>query len=173
MEQPPIINKVSNSKLITFDLEEYYTPGERIQYDIKENLFQGLILREKEFRDFLISYDWSAYKDKFVAIHCSVDAIVPTWAYMLLSSKITPFAKKVIFGSLSELEGMLFHEQLSKIDTNDYVDAKVVIKGCSKVAVPESAYVEITRILQPVVSSIMYGEPCSTVPVFKRSRKKE
>lgn len=173
MDQLPIINKVANSKLITFDLEEYYTPGDRILYDIKDNLFQGLILREKDFREFLMTFDWSAaYKDKFVAIHCSVEAIVPTWAYMLLSAKITPFAKKVIFGTLSDLEDLLFREQLSKLDPNDYKDTKVVIKGCSKVAVPESAYVEITRLLQPVVSSIMYGEPCSTVPIFKRSGKK-
>lgn len=172
MNESTIINKVANSALITFDLENYYPQGERVIYDIKTNLYQGLILREKEFRDFLASHDWKQYQDKFVAIHCSVDAIVPTWAYMLLASKITPFAKKIIFGNLSELENLLFKDVLSKIDPESYKDAKIVIKGCSKVTVPEFAYVEIVRILQPVASSIMYGEPCSTVPIYKKPKKK-
>ncbi len=170
MEASPIINRVTNSALISLDLEGFYPQGERILYDIKENLFQGLILREKEFRGFIASYDWEKYKDKYVAIHCSADAIVPTWAYMLLASKLSFFARKVIFGNLQELENSLFQDALKSINLDSYKDAKVVVKGCSKVAVPEFAYVEIVQLLQPVAASIMYGEPCSTVPIFKRPK---
>jgi len=172
MEESSIVNKVANSALISFDLEEYYPQGERVLYDIKENLFQGLVLREKDFREFLSSNDWSQYQDKYVAIHCSVDAIVPTWAYMLLVSKLVPYAKKVVFGGIADLESFLFQEALSKLDIESFRDAKIVIKGCSKVAVPEYAYVEIVSMLQPVASSIMYGEPCSTVPIYKKPKKK-
>jgi hypothetical protein len=171
MEDSSIINKVANSSLVTINLEEYYPKGERVLYDIKENLYQGLILREKEFREFLLANDWSSYKDKYVAIHCSVDAIIPTWAYMLLASKISPYAKKIVYGSLKDLENFIFHEVLLKINPEDFRDSKIVIKGCSKVAVPEFAYIEIVRILQPVTLSIMYGEPCSTVPVYKKPKK--
>lgn len=172
MEESPIINKVAQSALITFDLEEFYQSGERVLYDIKDNLFQGLILREKDFREFLSAHDWSQYQDKMVAVYCSVDAIVPTWAYMLLVTKMAPFAKKVVFGDLEALEQSLYQEALSKVNPENYRDAKLVIKGCSNVHVPEFAYVEIVRILRPVAASIMYGEPCSTVPVYKKSKRR-
>ncbi|MBX9851984.1 MAG: DUF2480 family protein [Cytophagaceae bacterium] len=165
-----IVNRVSSSDLITLDLEDFYHKGERVLYDIKNNLFQDLILKEKDFRDFIKNNDWSLYKDKNVAIICSVDAIIPTWAFMLLAVKIEPFANQVIFGDLSDLEQALFQQALSKIDIYKYKDAKVVIKGCGNYPVPAFAYVELTRLLRPVVSSIMYGEPCSTVPIYKKPK---
>ncbi|WP_448519098.1 DUF2480 family protein [Rhodoflexus sp.] len=166
----PIINRVANSGLITIDLEDFYHPGERFVYDLKQNLFQGLLLREKDFRAFLKSHDWTQYQDKNVAVTCTTDAIVPSWAYMLLSVHLAPHAHMVVFGSLDDLENALFRDALSKINPEDYRDAKVVVKGCSKYPVPLSAYVEISRKLQPVVASLMYGEPCSTVPIYKRKK---
>ena len=163
-----IINRVSNSQLITFDLEELYTPGERVLFDIKNFLFQDIILREKEFRESIKSHDWSQYKEKYVAIICSVDAIIPTWSFMLVSIALQPYAKRVVLGSLSELESQLFYEKLSEIDWEKYRDKKMIIKGCSKVEVPLSAYVEVTNRLRSLAASIMFGEPCSTVPLFKK-----
>lgn len=163
-----IVNRVSNSPLVTFDLEELYTLGERVLFDIKSLLFQELILREKDFRDFIKSHDWSQYTNKYVAIMCSADAVVPTWAYMLLTASLQPYASVVIFGSLQDLEITLFKNALDKIEWGKFSDSKVVIKGCSKVEVPISSYVEVTNRLRPVASSIMFGEPCSTVPVFKK-----
>jgi hypothetical protein len=165
-----IVNKVANSSLITLNLEEYYEKGDRILYDIKDNLFQGLILREKDFRDFIKDHDFLQYKDKLIAITCSADAIVPTWAYMLLSSKMEPFAKKIVFGNLEDLEKSLYQEALSKINFSEYTDAKVVIKGCGSIPVPTFAYVELTNKLRPFAASIMYGEPCSTVPIYKKAK---
>jgi uncharacterized protein DUF2480 len=165
-----LINRVATSALVTFDLEQYYQSGERISIDIKDQLFQELILREKDFRDYIKNHDWSQYKNKFVAIYCSTDAIVPTWAYMLLSIALEGYASRVIFGSLEELETQLFYDTFSKIEWTIYKDAKVVIKGCSKVNVPVAVYVEATNRLKPLVSSIMYGEPCSTVPLFKKAK---
>lgn len=165
-----IINRVANSNLITLNLEDYYQKGERVLYDIKDNLFQGLILREKDFRDFIKNHDFSQYQDKLVAITCTADAIVPTWAYMLFSSKIEPYAQKIIFGTLADLETSLYQDALSKINYSDYIDAKVVIKGCGKIDVPTFAYVELTNKLRPYAASIMYGEPCSTVPIYKKGK---
>ncbi len=166
-----IINKVSQSGIIEINLEDYFPEGERVLYDIKENLWQELALKEKNFREFVKNNDWSKYKNKFVALHCSADAIVPTWAYMLLAVALEPFAKKIIFGNLKTLENILWLESLSKINPENFRDARVVIKGCSdKISIPESVYVEITRLLKPVAKSIMYGEPCSTVPVYKKMK---
>jgi hypothetical protein len=165
-----IINKVAQSGLIEFNLEDYYPQGERVLYDLKDQLFQGLILREKDFREHVKNEDWSRYKDKYVAIHCSADAIVPTWAYMLLTTVLAKQAKKIVFGNLDTLETVLFDEVLSGLDILPFTDQRVVIKGCSNLPVPVSAYVEITRILQPVAKSIMYGEPCSTVPLYKKAK---
>lgn len=168
--QDQIVNKVASSSLITFNLEEYYVPGDRILLDIKDQLYQGLILREKDFRDFIKAHDWSQYQNKFIAITCSADAIVPTWAYMLLTIALQPFAKKVVFGSLQELETLLYHQELAKVDWSKFKNAKVVVKGCSKVDVPIAVYVEATNRLKPLAASLMFGEPCSTVPLFKKSR---
>jgi len=171
MEQErEIINKVAKSPLVTFDLEQYYNHGERVGYDIKPNLFQEIILKEKDFRAFVKDNDWSAYEGKNVAITCSADAIVPTWAYMLIVTKMQPFTNMVVFGDMGSLEDALFRQALAKGDIDDFKDAKVVIKGCGNLPVPTSAYVEITRLLMPVVTSIMYGEPCSTVPLYKRKK---
>jgi hypothetical protein len=166
--QENFVNKVAASGLVTLNLEEYYSKGERLVYDIKENLFHGLILREKDFREFIKTHDWSQYQHKNIAIICSADAIVPTWAYMLLANRMKPFANEVVFGGLEVLESVLFTKALAKIDVNTFVNERVVIKGCGDIAVPVSAYVELTNLLTPVVKSIMYGEPCSTVPVYKR-----
>jgi len=165
-----IINRVANSGLVTLDLEEYYHPGERVVYDLKDNLFMGLILKEKDFRDFLKTHDWSQYDGKNVAITCSEDAIVPTWAYMLLTIHLQPYANTVVFGSLQDLEEKLYFDAIVRINPEDYRDARVVIKGCSKVPVPTAAYVEITRVLKPMAQSLLFGEPCSTVPLFKRPK---
>lgn len=166
--QENFVNKVAASGLITLNLEDYFDQGERVVYDIKENLFHGLMLREKDFREFIKTHDWSAYTDKNVAIICSADAIVPTWAYMLLANRMKPFANEVVFGSLETLEAVLFTKALAKIDLATFANERVVIKGCADIEVPVSAYVEVTNLLTPVVKSIMYGEPCSTVPVYKR-----
>ncbi|MCX6310178.1 MAG: DUF2480 family protein [Bacteroidetes bacterium] len=163
-----ITNKVANSGLITIDLGELYLPGERVVIDIKDQLFQELILREKDFREFIKSHDWSQYKDKYVALTCSADAIIPDWTWMLLASALQPFAKKIVFGSIEVLETVLFDETLLNLDIEKYRDARIVIKGCGDKPVPKSAYIELTRKLQPIVKSLMYGEPCSTVPIFKQ-----
>jgi len=170
-EQGEIVNRVANSPLITIDLQEYYQEGERINFDIKSWLFQEMILKEKDFRQQVKEHDWSIYQDKYVALNCSVDAIVPTWAYMLLASKLQDYAKNVVFGSINDLEKIIFKESLNKINTEEFEGKKLVIKGCGDLPVSEFAYVEIVRILKPVASSIMYGEPCSTVPIYKAPRK--
>ena len=166
--QENFVNKVAASGLITFNLEEYLHAGERVVYDIKDNLFHGLMLREKDFREFVKTHDWSSYTDKNVAIICSADAIVPTWAYMLLTNKLKLYANEVVFGNLETLETVLFTKALAKIDLTKYAGERVVIKGCGDIDIPVSAYVEMTNLLSPIVKSIMYGEPCSTVPVYKR-----
>lgn len=163
-----ITNKVALSGIITIDLEEFYPQGERVLFDIKDLLFQGLILREKDFREFIKNEDWSKYKNKYVALICSADAIVPTWAYMLLATQLEPYVKRVVFGNFEVLETVLYDEILGKLNINDYKDARVVIKGCGHLPVPKAAYVEIARLLRPIAKSIMYGEACSTVPLYKQ-----
>ena len=170
IEKDAIINRVANSPLVTFDLEEFYHPGERVLLDIADQLFEGLILREKDFRAWVKETDWSIYKDKNVAIWCSVDAIIPTWAYMLLTTRISPFAHIVVFGTLEDLEKAIYQKAINTVDLEKFRDKKIVIKGCGKYQVPESAYIEITRLLTPVASSIMYGEACSTVPLYKKPK---
>ncbi|HAS42978.1 MAG TPA: hypothetical protein DCS93_21035 [Microscillaceae bacterium] len=166
-----IINRVAQSSLITIDLEDYYDKHERAVYDIKDNLFQEMILKEKDFRAFIKAHDWSQYQDKNVAIVCTADAIVPTWAYMLLALQLEPYAHHFVFGDLTALEQSLFQQILSKIDVEEFRDKKIVIKGCGDLPIPEYAYVELTRLLRPVVTTMMYGEPCSTVPLYKKRKK--
>ncbi|NBA85313.1 DUF2480 family protein [Emticicia sp. CRIBPO] len=163
-----IVNKVAASGLITLDLEDFYHPGERVVYDLKDNLFMGMILKEKDFREFLKQHDWSQYDGKNVAIICSEDAIIPTWAYMLMAVHLEAHAHIFVFGDLKDLENKLYEEALKGINFEDYTDLRVVVKGCSKVEVPVSVYVEISRRLKPFVKSLMFGEPCSTVPLYKR-----
>jgi hypothetical protein len=167
MEQE-IVNKVANSGLITIDLEELVDKGERVALDIKDQLFQGLLLREKDFRNFIAEHNWEQYRDKHVAVFCSTDAILPKWAFMLMAQALQPFAASVVYGSVEQLETMLYQKALAEINAEEYRDKRIVIKGCGDKDVPTFAYVELTRILTPVAKSIMYGEPCSTVPVFKR-----
>lgn len=162
-----IVNKVAESGLITIDLEEFYPEGERVLLDVKPLLFQELILKEKDFREFIKNEDWSKYKNKLVAITCTNDAIVPTWAYMLLSLALEPFAKKIIFGNQEQLETALFDDAINKINFVQYKDSRIVIKGCSGKPVPTNAFVKLTAALKPFAKSIMYGEPCSTVPLYK------
>lgn len=161
-------NKVAESTLVSLDLAKFYPSGERVLYDIKDNLFQGLMLREKDFREFVKTHNWSDYQGKHVAIFCSADAIVPTWAYMLLASKISPFAATVVFGDLTDLETILFDRALATLNLDEFRDSRVVIKGCGEIPVPESAYVTLTAKLTAVAKSVMYGEPCSTVPIYKK-----
>jgi hypothetical protein len=165
-----IINRVVTSGLITFDLAEYYHRGERIIYDLKDNLFMGMILKEKDFREFLKGHDWIQYEGKNVAITCSEDAIIPTWAYMLLTLKLEPYANCVVFGRLNDLEKKLFDEALGKVNFDEFIDKRVVVKGCGELPIPTNTYVELTRKLQPYVKSMMFGEPCSTVPLYKKPK---
>ncbi|MBI1341697.1 MAG: DUF2480 family protein [Terrimonas sp.] len=162
------INKVAESGLITLDLESYYPRDPVAVFDLKVFLFMEMILKEKDFREKLKVHDWEQYKDKYVAVYCSADAIIPVWAYMLVVSALEPFAKDVILGDEKELHKKLFLERLHQIDMAEYQDKRVVVKGCGETPIGEFAYLEITKILRPVVKSIMYGEPCSTVPIYKK-----
>ena len=163
-----IINKVTESLLTTVDLEEYAPKGEIAIFDLKDHLFMGLILKEKDFREALKIFDWEQYKDKLVAITCTVDAIIPMWAYMLVATNLQPVAKEVIFGQEKDILPNIWIKNVSAINGSDFLDKRVVVKGCGEHPIPEVAYVEITNKLRPYVKSIMYGEPCSTVPIFKR-----
>lgn len=163
-----IINKVTQSALITLDLEKYYPDGEIAVFDLKGYLFMDLILKEKEYRETLKNLDWKIYQDKNVAITCSTDAIIPLWAYMLAVTYLQPIAREIFFGNEKDVFNTLFLKNLLKIDTKEFEEKRVVVKGCGDKKVPEAVYVEITKILRPVAKSIMYGEPCSTVPIFKR-----
>lgn len=165
-----IINKVAQSGIITIDLETFYPKGERVLFDIKNLLFEELILREKDIREYVKTNDWTTYKDKYVALTCSVDAVVPTWAYMLLTAYLEPFAKKIVFGNLETLETILYQEIFNTLDLTDYKNARIVIKGCGNLPVPKAAYVQLTTILRPIAKSIMYGEACSTVPLYKQAK---
>jgi len=163
-----IVNKVAQSKLITFNLEDYYPKGERMVLDIKDWLYEGFILKEKEFRAFVDAHDWSQYKDAYVAMHCSTDAIIPGWAYLLLSVKLSGIAKKAVQGSLVDLETSIYQSVIENIDISEYQDRLIIIKGCSKKPVPANAYLFLAERLKAVAKSIMYGEACSSVPLYKR-----
>ncbi|KUJ63072.1 hypothetical protein AR687_02635 [Flavobacteriaceae bacterium CRH] len=166
-----IINKVANSALEVFDLEDYYPKGMRVQLDISQWLLEGFLLKEKDFREHLKNHDWSQYQDQFVAINCSTDAIVPAWASILVAVQLAPFAKKIVNGTIEDLEGSLYEEILSKIDYSAYKNKPVIVKGCSRKPVPMRAYILATNYLQPFARSIMYGEACSAVPLYKETKK--
>jgi hypothetical protein len=163
-----IINKVAASGLVEINLEDYYARQEKVVFDIAPCLYQGLVLKEKDFRAFVKEHDWKQYQNKFVAIFCSEDAIVPTWAYMLLAAEISHYSAGVIFGDLKDLDTVLMENAINQIDIESFRDAKVVVKGCGNLPIGNYAYVKLVSRLRPVVKSIMFGEPCSTVPVFKR-----
>lgn len=164
-----IENKVAQSGLLTLNLEEMIDNAPEFMIDIKEQLFMGLMLKEKEFRTYIKEHDWLQYKDANVAITCSADAIIPTWAYMLVANKLSGIAKNVVFGNLETLRQSIFDAKVNSLDLNGFKDQRVVVKGCSDKPVPTSAYVAITNRLTPVVKTLMFGEPCSTVPIFKRA----
>ncbi|RYG46300.1 MAG: DUF2480 family protein [Chitinophagaceae bacterium] len=166
-----IINKVAESGLITLDPANFLPQGETAVFDMKDYLFMGLILKEKDFREALKNLDWEQYSGKNVAVTCTADAIIPVWAYMLVAVYLQPVAKEIVMGNEKELEHQLFLKNLAGINTADYTDKRVVIKGCGDIPIGNFVYLEITRLLRPVVKSIMYGEPCSTVPVYKAKVK--
>lgn len=165
-----IVNRVANSKLITFNLEDYYPDGERVLFDIKDWLLEGFVLKESLFREKAKEYDWSKFQGKFVALTCSSDAIVPAWAYMLLTTYLQPRAKKVITGDLETLETLIYKEVIDQLDVSELKDKPVIIKGCSRKPVPANAYLLLVDKLQPVVKSLMYGEACSSVPLYKKKK---
>lgn len=164
----PIINKVAGSGLVILDLEQYYPKEETGVFDLKDHLFMGMILKEKEFREALKNIDLEKYRNKNVAVTCTADAIIPVWAYMLVASCLQPVAKEVIMGDEKELHKSLFLKNLAKINVNEFTDKRIIVKGCGETPIADFAYMEITKLLRPVVKSIMYGEPCSTVPIYKK-----
>jgi hypothetical protein len=164
------VNKVSESGIITLNLEDFYPKDETAVFDMKDYLFMGLILKEKDFRETMKNLDLTPYQDKNIALTCSADAIIPVWAYMLVASYLQPVAKEIVFGNAEFLHKTLFLKNIAQINAEDYRDQRVVIKGCGELPISETAYVAITNQLRPVAKSIMYGEPCSTVPVYKKPR---
>jgi hypothetical protein len=165
-----IINRVASSKLQVIDLEDFYPDGKRVSFDIKDWLLEGLVLREKEFRVFVAEHNWEQYQNSYIALGCSTDAIVPDWAYMLITVQLQPYAKFVINGNLEQLETVLYNTIINSLDVENYKDASVIIKGCSNKPVPLNALILLTNKLKPITKSIMYGEACSAVPLFKKSK---
>lgn len=165
-----IINRVANSKLKTIDLEDFYPSGKRVVFDIVDWLYEGLILREKDFREYVKNHDWRQYKNCYVALTCSADAIIPSWAYLLLTTKLVPQAEKVVVGNLELLETIIFRDIIENLEILDYKDKPVIIKGCANKPIPPSAYSFLIEKVQPVAKSIMFGEACSTVPLFKKKK---
>ena len=168
----PIINKVAESGLVTLDLETYYPKGEMTTFDLKDHLFMGMILKEKDFREQLKNLDWEKYRNKNVAVTCTADAIIPVWAYMLVASYLQPVANDIVMGDEKELHKTIFLKNLSSIDINEFADKRIVIKGCGETPIEDFVYMEVTKLLRPVAKSIMYGEPCSTVPIYKQTTPK-
>ncbi|MBC7849576.1 MAG: DUF2480 family protein [Chitinophagaceae bacterium] len=163
-----IINKVAESGLLTINLEDYYPQEDIAVFDLRPLLFMEMILKEKDFRLALSQTNWDVYTEKLVAVTCSVDAVIPMWAYMLVASYLQPVASDVVLGNVEKIRTELFLQKLRKLDLSEYTDKRVVVKGCGDLPIGEPAYLEITKLLRPIAKSIMYGEPCSTVPVFKR-----
>ena len=165
-----IVNRIAESALITFDLEDLYQIGERKSIDLSQWLYEGLILKEKEYRAHLNAHEWSSYQDQFISLHCSTEAILPAWAFLLLTTYLQPFARKVVIGSIQDLEVQLFSEEIQLLDVTPFKDKPVIIKGCSDKTVPQDAYVKLIAKLQPVVKSLFFGEACSSVPLYKRKK---
>jgi len=163
-----IINKVAKSGLISLDIKDFYPKGERATIDLKEQLWQGLVLKEKDFRAWVKEHNWSQYKAQHVGIYCSADAIVPTWAYMLVATELEGLSASVNFGSAQAIESAVVQNYMQNLDFSEYKDQRLIIKGCSDIAAPEVAFTELTKALKPVVKSLMFGEACSSVPVYKR-----
>lgn len=165
-----IINRVANSKLVTIDLEDYYPKGERVLLDIKDWLLEGLVLREKDFRQHASEHNWQQYENSYVALTCSTDAIVPAWAYMLLSTYLEPYAAKIVIGDLTTLETSIYQHIIHQLDVSEFQDKPIIIKGCSNKPIPDNAYIQLTTKLKPIAKSIMYGEACSSVPLYKKPK---
>ena len=163
-----IKNRVTESSLKTIDLEDFYPSGKRIELDISQFLFEGLILKEKDFREKVASYNWTQFQDCFVALTNTTEALVPAWAFMLLTIALTTYSKMVTIGNLLQLETSIYSEIISKLDLSIYKDQRVIIKGCSNKPIPENAFIQLTQKLQPIAKSVMYGEACSSVPLYKR-----
>jgi len=163
-----IVNKVANSKLITIDLEEFYPEGERIIFDISKWLYQDIILKEKDFRESIQQHNWSQYQDNYIALTCSSGAIIPSWAYLLITTRLSPFTKKIVVGNLELLETVIFQEIISNLNFDNYKGKPVIIKGCANKPIPETAIVQLIENLIPYAKTIMFGEACSTVPLFKK-----
>ncbi|MBK9220817.1 MAG: DUF2480 family protein [Saprospiraceae bacterium] len=168
--EPILINRVNQSGLVTIKLEDFFPTHDIKEFDLKDYLFQGLILKEMDFRKALKEHHWDQYQNCYLTVFCSTDAIIPTWAYMLVASQAESFALDVAYGNKDEYLRNFYRQKIKSIDPKEYMDAKIVIKGCSEKEVPASAYLEITRLLKPYASSIMFGEPCSTVPVYKKAK---
>lgn len=171
MDSKPLINRVAASSLITLNLEDFFPEGEVVIFDLKDYLFRELILKEKDFRQALKAIDWSQYAGKHLLITCSTDAIIPIWAYMLVTVYATPVARSIFQGTPEEFYKKTFTDTLNQLDLKQYENKLLVIKGCSNKPVPTSAYVDLTRLLQPIAKSIMFGEPCSTVPLYKKPKQ--
>jgi hypothetical protein len=165
-----IINKVANSTLITLDLEDYYPKGKRVVLDIKEWLFHEIILKEKDFRAHLNAHDWQQYQGCYVALRCSSDAIIPSWAYLLITSNLVPFANKIVVGDLELLETVIYTDIINGLDTTDFILKPVIIKGCANKPIPPTAYTQLIHKIQPIAKTIMFGEACSTVPLYKAKK---
>lgn len=165
-----IINRVANSNLVNIDLEAMYPEGKRVRFDIKKWLFEGIVLKEKAFRKHVENHDWTQYKNNYVALNCSEDAIIPSWAYLLISSELAPYAKKIIVGDMELLETLIFHEVIENLKIENFKDKPIIIKGCSEKLIPNSAFSMLIEKLVPIAKSIMYGEACSTVPLYKRKK---
>ena len=163
-----IKNRIANSKLVTINLEDYYPEGKRVLFDIKDWLFEGLVLREKDFREMVKQFDWSQYLDSYVALTCSSEAIIPAWAFILISIHLEPFAKKIVIGNLEQLETSVYQDILNTLNVLEFADKPIIIKGCSNKPIPSNAYIMLANKLKPVAKSIMYGGACSSVPLFKK-----
>jgi hypothetical protein len=164
----PLINRVAKSGIITINLEDYFPQEDILEFDITDYLFRGLILREKDFRASLEGHDWTQYRDKNLAVHCSADAIVPVWAFQLVTVNAADYAKNIALGNSKDFLTAYYYKTLQALDIDQFKDKRCVIKGCGNLPVPISAYTEIVRLLAPVAKKIMYGEPCSMVPLFKK-----
>lgn len=165
-----IINRVANSKLITIDLEDFYPSGNRVVFDIKDWLFQEIILKEKDFREYVKTHDWSQYQNSYVALTCSSDAIIPSWAYLLVSAELYNYTKKVVVGDLELLETVIFQDIINQLDVSEYQDKPIIIKGCADKPIPASAYTLLIEKIQPIAKTLMFGEACSTVPLYKKKK---
>lgn len=165
-----IVNRVANSKLKVIDLEDYYPTGRRVLFDIKDWLLEGLVLREKDFRQHVAEHDWSQYQDCYVALYCSTDAIVPDWAYMLITLQLQDYAKLSVIGTLENLESIIYTDIISNLEVSEFKDLPVIVKGCSNKPVPSNALILLSQKLKPVAKSIMFGEACSSVPLYKRKK---